>query len=164
MIVNAACGGGSTSATVTTCVQIPSGTNGVGVFGVSSGGNLTNLLTEADASITITSSAQALPFFIDGTGGVGSQNIFTSDHSIGLYNAGPYLSGNGNHLVSSATITLASGAGSHTFATPYSTAPVCTANDTTAADAVKVSSSTTAITLAGTGTDVIAWVCTPAAN
>lgn len=70
----------------------------------------------------------------------------------------------GANGLSAGTITLSGGAGSHTFSVAYSTAPVCTANDTTAANAVKVSSSTTAVTLAGTTTDVIAWSCSPSAN
>lgn len=65
---------------------------------------------------------------------------------------------------SAGTITLASGAGSHTFATPYAAAPVCTATDTTSAAAVGVTSTTTAVSVTGTGTDVVAWICTPAFN
>jgi hypothetical protein len=56
-------------------------------------------------------------------------------------------------------VTLASGAGSYTLAGTYLTAPVCQATDTTAANAVKASASTTAVTLAGTSTDVIALSC-----
>jgi hypothetical protein len=67
-------------------------------------------------------------------------------------------------LPSAGTVTLSSGAGSHTFGAAYGTAPICVGTDTTAANAVKVTSSTTAVTIAGTTTDVIAWVCTPAAN
>jgi hypothetical protein len=70
----------------------------------------------------------------------------------------------GANGISAGTVTLASGAGSHTFTTAYGTAPICTASDQTSAAAVKVTSSTTAVTLAGTGTDVIAWICTPSAN
>jgi hypothetical protein len=50
------------------------------------------------------------------------------------------------------------------FTIAYSLAPVCTATDTTSAAAVKATSSTTAVTLTGTGSDVIAWICSPAAN
>lgn len=66
--------------------------------------------------------------------------------------------------VSAGTVTLAAGAGSHTFTTGYLAAPVCTASDQTAANPVKVTSSTTAVTLAGTTTDVVTWICSPAAN
>jgi len=65
---------------------------------------------------------------------------------------------------SAGTVTLVSGAGSHTFTTPYVATPVCVAADTTATNAVKVTQSTTAVTLAGTGTDVINWHCSPASN
>ncbi len=67
-------------------------------------------------------------------------------------------------LFSAGTVTLVSGAGSHTFTKAYSTTPVCTATDTTAAKAVQVTVSTTAITFGGTGSDVISWICTSAAN
>ena len=70
----------------------------------------------------------------------------------------------GTNGLSAGTITLAAGAGSHTFSTAYSAAPICVAADTTAAAAVHVTSSTTAVTVAGTGTDVIAWQCSPAVN
>jgi hypothetical protein len=57
------------------------------------------------------------------------------------------------------TVTLSSGAGTFTFPTAYTSAPVCVATDTTAAAAVKASATTTTLTLAGTGTDAIAFVC-----
>jgi hypothetical protein len=56
-------------------------------------------------------------------------------------------------------ITLASGAGTYTFASTYLTGQVCVASDTTAANAVKASATTTVLTLAGTSTDVIAYQC-----
>jgi hypothetical protein len=62
------------------------------------------------------------------------------------------------------TITLSGGAGSHTFVTAYTAAPVCTATDTTGANAVKVTSTTAAVSISGTGTDSVAWICTPANN
>lgn len=61
-------------------------------------------------------------------------------------------------------ITLAGGTGSHTFTTAYTVAPICTATDTTAANAVKVTASTTAVTVTGTGTDVVNWACQNSAN
>jgi len=73
------------------------------------------------------------------------------------------LTYNSNPLVSSGTITLSGGAGSHSFANTYSGAPVCTANDvTTAANAVTISSNTTTISVTGTGTDHVNWICVPA--
>jgi hypothetical protein len=56
-------------------------------------------------------------------------------------------------------ITLASGVGTLTFTGTYATAPVCTATDSTAANAVKASASTTVLSVAGTTTDVIAYTC-----
>jgi Pectate lyase superfamily protein len=70
----------------------------------------------------------------------------------------------GRDGVSSGTVMLSAGSGLHTFSTPYSTAPVCVASDQTAARAVQVTTTTTAVTFAGSGRDEISWVCTPAAN
>jgi hypothetical protein len=57
------------------------------------------------------------------------------------------------------TVTLSSGAGSFTFPAAFTSAPVCTATDTTAANPVKASTNTTALTLSGTSSDVIAFIC-----
>lgn len=57
------------------------------------------------------------------------------------------------------TKTLSGGAGTVTFAAAYTAAPVCACTDQTAANAVKCSTSTSALTIAGTTTDVIAYVC-----
>jgi hypothetical protein len=56
-------------------------------------------------------------------------------------------------------LTLASGSVSYGFTGTYTSAPICTANDTTAVNAVKVSATTTALTLTGTGSDVINYIC-----
>ena len=57
-------------------------------------------------------------------------------------------------------ITLSGGAGSYTFAnTSYAVAPVCTATDTTAANATKASATATVLTVGGTSTDVLAYTC-----
>lgn len=54
-------------------------------------------------------------------------------------------------------VTLSSGAATWTFGgTAYAAAPVPTCTDTTSAAAVKCSASTTAVTISGTGSDVIA--------
>jgi hypothetical protein len=66
--------------------------------------------------------------------------------------------------ISAGTIAMLGGTGSHTFGTPYASAPVCTGTDTTIAAAVAIASTTTTVSVAGTGSDVIAWICTPAAN
>jgi hypothetical protein len=104
-------------------------------------------------------------------GGSGDAFFATLDHTAltanrtyTLPNAAGTIALSGADGVSAGTVTLSGGSGSHTFGTAYNTAPTCTATDTTAANAVKATSSTTAVTLAGTTTDVIAWICAPAAN
>lgn len=58
------------------------------------------------------------------------------------------------------TATLAGGTVTVTFPSPgYNSAPVCTANDTTATNAVKTATSATVLTITGTGTDTIAYIC-----
>jgi hypothetical protein len=58
------------------------------------------------------------------------------------------------------TLTLVAGAASFTFTKgPYSIAPICVASDTTATNVVKVSVTTTVMSLTGTGTDVINYIC-----
>lgn len=66
--------------------------------------------------------------------------------------------------ISSGSITLSGGNGSHTFTTAYGTAPNCVGSDATAKNAVQITSSTTAITIAGTSSDVVTWICSPTAN
>lgn len=57
-------------------------------------------------------------------------------------------------------ITLSSGAGSYTFLnTSYAVAPVCTATDSTAANAVKASATATVLSVTGTSSDVLAYTC-----
>lgn len=68
-------------------------------------------------------------------------------------------SGNSGNTDLAGQITLAAGSGSFTFTGTYSSAPICTASDTTAANPVKVATTTTALTLTGTSTDVVNYVC-----
>ena len=56
-------------------------------------------------------------------------------------------------------ISLAAGSGTYTFLGTYTTAPVCVANDTTALANVQVVTTTTKLTLTGTGTDVVNYAC-----
>lgn len=71
----------------------------------------------------------------------------------------------GANGISANTVTLAAGTATWTFATAYSSAPVCTASDQTAANAVRVEApSTTAVKVDGTTTDAVSIICTPAAN
>ncbi len=56
-------------------------------------------------------------------------------------------------------VTLVGGTGSYTFSKTYTVAPTCVATDSTTAAPVKVSSSTASLTLTGTGTDVLNYIC-----
>ncbi len=56
-------------------------------------------------------------------------------------------------------LTLSAGSATYTFAGTYTSAPICTANDATAAAAVKASATTTVLTVTGTGTDVVNYQC-----
>ncbi len=58
------------------------------------------------------------------------------------------------------TVALASGTATVTFPTAYTSAPVCTANDTSAIATVRVQTTATALTLTqSSGTDTIAYIC-----
>lgn len=84
-----------------------------------------------------------------------TMNISYTGASIGTLYSGP---------ISSGTVTLSAGAGSHSFTNAYTNTPICTAVDQTNADAVKVTATASTITFAGNSTDVIAWSCTPGAQ
>src|SRR5262249_36754550 len=56
-------------------------------------------------------------------------------------------------------IVLSGGIGSYTFSGIYVTPPVCTATDTSAKSALKVSTTNTGLTLTGTGSDTINYIC-----
>ena len=104
----------------------------------------------------------------EGGGFGGSSNCLVSPGSGFLTNTLPSASGTlalqGSDGISAGTITLFGGNGSHSFVTAYSSPPVCTATDTTSVNSVKVSSTTTIVNFTGTGSDVIAWTCSPAVN
>jgi hypothetical protein len=58
------------------------------------------------------------------------------------------------------TIALAAGTATVTFPTPYTSAPVCVANDTSAIATVRVQTTATALTLSqSSGTDTIMYMC-----
>jgi hypothetical protein len=58
------------------------------------------------------------------------------------------------------TVALAAGTATVTFPTAYNSAPVCTANDTSAVAMVRVQTTATTIMLTqSSGTDTIAYVC-----
>lgn len=104
----------------------------------------------------------------EGGGFGGSSNCLVSPGSGYLTNILPSASGTlalqGSDGISAGTITLLGGNASRSFVTAYSSPPVCTATDTTSANAVRVSSTSTTVSFSGTGSDVIAWTCSPAVN
>lgn len=104
----------------------------------------------------------------EGGGFGGNNNCLVSPGSGYLTNTLPSSSGTlalqGSGGISAGTVTLSGGNGSHSFTTAYSSTPICTATDTTAVNAVRVTATTTTITFSGAGSDVIAWTCSPAVN
>lgn len=60
---------------------------------------------------------------------------------------------------STCLVTLSAGTATWTFASAWSHAPMCTGTDQTAANAVKITTTTTAATITGTSADVIAVFC-----
>ncbi|HZS54853.1 MAG TPA: hypothetical protein VFA65_10650 [Bryobacteraceae bacterium] len=56
-------------------------------------------------------------------------------------------------------LTLTAGIANYSFAGQYTSAPICTGSDSTGNNAVKVTTTTTGLTLTGTGTDVINYIC-----
>ncbi len=57
------------------------------------------------------------------------------------------------------TVTLSSGSGSKSFTGTWTSAPVCTCTDTTSAAAVQCSTTAATLSVAGTGSHVIAYHC-----
>jgi len=57
------------------------------------------------------------------------------------------------------TLTLAAGTQTYNFTGTYVSAPICTASDTTALNVVRVQTTTTVLTVTGTGTDVVYYIC-----
>lgn len=95
-----------------------------------------------------------------GNGGNGS---ITDNRSLANFPAGLYVSGHVNTASANkdiaGVITLSAGAATLTFTNAFQAAPACVGTDQTAANAVKISTTTTAATFAGTTTDVIAYAC-----
>jgi hypothetical protein len=56
-------------------------------------------------------------------------------------------------------LTLSSGTATYTFAGTYTSAPICIATNTSAASALQVAVTTTALTVTGSGTDVVNYIC-----
>src|ERR1035438_3023800 len=56
-------------------------------------------------------------------------------------------------------IVLSGGIGSYTFSGSYTIPPICTASDTSAISAVKISATNTGLTIMGVGSDTINYIC-----
>ncbi len=56
-------------------------------------------------------------------------------------------------------LSLTAGTASYSFTGTYTSAPICTASDTSAQNAVKVATTATTLTLSGSGSDVINYIC-----
>lgn len=97
--------------------------------------------------------------------GVTTASVITSTENI----AAPAFIGTGSGaLIQTQTasntdlagaLTLSGGSATYTFAGTYVSSPICVASDSTAVNAVKASASTTVLTLTGTGTDVVSYIC-----
>jgi hypothetical protein len=73
----------------------------------------------------------------------------------------------GNNLITSGSCTLSAGSCSYTFNNPYLTAPNCTANGHSVANAMKVSSTTTSVTITSASSSdaqAASFICVPTAN
>jgi len=57
------------------------------------------------------------------------------------------------------TLTLVGGTITRTFSKSYTSAPICVATDTTATNAVQTSVTTTVLTINGTSTDAVSYIC-----
>lgn len=89
-------------------------------------------------------------------------NATTADISLcvnGAWAAPRLRTGTASNTDSAGQITLSSGAGSYSFSGTYTSAPICTATDATGANAVKAAVTTTTLSLTGTSSDVINYVC-----
>lgn len=110
----------------------------------------------------------SIPGCLD-TGQSTTGGIPTSDTSGVLKVSGPITgtsftgtsisSGTASNTDLAGRLTLAGGTISRTFSGTYTTAPVCVANDNTALQPVQVTTTTTALAISGTGTDVVSYIC-----
>jgi hypothetical protein len=80
--------------------------------------------------------------------------------SFGTSGSAPYIRTNtSSNSDLAGQVTLSGGTGSYSFANGYATAPICVATDTTAKNATQVVATSTTLTINGTGTDVIDYIC-----
>jgi len=93
--------------------------------------------------------------------GLASSRFFKiySGHLMFASNKGQHIQTQAANNDLAGVVTLSTGAGTHSFTTAYTAAPVCVCTDQTSAAAVQCSTSTATLTVAGTGSDAIAYVC-----
>lgn len=138
----------------------------VEIAGWAVGNNLSNGL-----SVLGGTSGRTVSLFDDGSNGHvtanGGQLVLSGGRTNGVFIAGQAagtIALSGANGISAGTITMSGGTGLHTFTKAYLTAPVCTATDESMEAAIRATSSRTAVMITGTPGDVVAWICTPAAN
>lgn len=88
-------------------------------------------------------------------GGYNLPDALRTTHTVGVGGLNQ-ISANGNLA---GTVTLSAGTKTVSFSPAFTSAPACTATDTSGANAVRASATTSALSLTGTGTDVIAYIC-----
>jgi hypothetical protein len=87
-------------------------------------------------------------------------NVFSGSNTFGgktTFNQ--IVTGVANNTDVAGQLTLTSGTATYSFSGQYTSAPICTASDTSAQSAVKVTTTATTLTLTGTGSDVINYIC-----
>lgn len=103
-------------------------------------------ITDDINSCSVNAAAPGLAFYTTDAGGEGYWN-------------GDLRSCANVNTDTSGKLTLSGGTASYSFNATNATPPVCTATDNTSAAAVKVVSTTSALTVTGTGTDVVTYIC-----
>lgn len=161
--------GTCTACTANAAVNISTNGSGYYVWGMNSGGSaqgwqvpVVSGQTNGKIPLATGSNVIGSPSHLDD--GLTTASTITSTEAI----AAPSITLSGAPQIKTNTasntdlagfITLSGGTGTYTFSGTYTSAPVCTASDKTGANAVGVSTSTTVLTLTGTSTDVINYIC-----
>ena len=151
------------AATATTLAATPSQCSGSQFStGIAASGNA-NCATPAGAVASVTNSDSSLTITPTTGAVVASLNTAHANSWSGAQtftgSGIPIATGTTSNTDFAGFITLSGGTGTYNFTATHVTAPVCTANDTTAVAAVQVSATATVLTVTGTGTDVISYIC-----
>ncbi len=88
-------------------------------------------------------------------GGYNLPDALTTSHTIGVGGLNQ-ISANGNLA---GRVSLSGGTATVTFSPSFNSAPVCTATDTSGGHVVQASTTASGLSLTGTGTDVVAYIC-----